>query len=56
MWSSRDALPDGILTGGVELPIDLGGGSGEPLGVVAGPGGVYLLNQGGMTIKQEPKP
>jgi len=45
-WDSREALPDGILNGAVDLP------DGKRAGVLEGPGGLFLLDQGGCTIKR----
>ena len=45
-WESKEALPPGILDGGVDMP------DGSKAGAVEGPGGVYVLNQGGVSIKR----
>ena len=47
LWDQQDALPPGILDGGIDMP------NGQRAGVLQqGPGGVYLLDQGGCTIKR----
>lgn len=54
-WDSEDALPRGMLTGDCPMPQLPGGGSAldaEPAGVVSGPGGVQLLDKGGLSIKR----
>ena len=45
-WESKDALPEGIAEGAIDMP------NGEKAGVVAGAGGVYLLDKGGCSIKR----
>ena len=45
-WESKEALPDGIIDGAVNMP------DGQPAGVVEGPDGVWVLDQGGLTIKR----
>jgi len=45
-WESRAALPNGITEGAIDMP------NGNRAGVVEGPGGVYLLDQGGCVIKR----
>ena len=45
MWESRDALPAGMLDGALGMP------NGEPAGVVEGPGGVFMLNRGEISVK-----
>ena len=46
MWDSKQALPDGITDGVLLLP------DGEKAAVVEGPGGLFLLSKGGVTIKR----
>lgn len=46
MWESKAALPAGILDGGA---VDRDGLTAQ---VVEGPGGVYLLDKGGLSIKR----
>jgi len=46
MWESKESLPDGIMNGAVDMP------NGRAAGAVAGPGGVYLLDNGGCSIKR----
>eukprot|EP00316_Scyphosphaera_apsteinii_P024231 CAMPEP_0119314186 /NCGR_PEP_ID=MMETSP1333-20130426/32001_1 /TAXON_ID=418940 /ORGANISM="Scyphosphaera apsteinii, Strain RCC1455" /LENGTH=321 /DNA_ID=CAMNT_0007319249 /DNA_START=85 /DNA_END=1050 /DNA_ORIENTATION=+ len=45
-WESREALPDSFVDGTIELP------DGRRVGTVQGPGGVYVLDQGGCSIKR----
>ena len=46
VWESKDALPEGMTEGIVDMP------DGSKAGIVAGPGGVYLLDKGGCSIKR----
>jgi hypothetical protein len=46
IWESKQALPDGITDGVLLLP------DGEKAAVVEGPGGLFLLSKGGVTIKR----
>ena len=46
MWDSKDALPEGIGDGALDLP------DGQTAGVLEGPGGVQLLDKGGLSIKR----
>lgn len=53
-WDSERALPSGMLDGDCPMP-QIGGRSAldaEPAGVVAGQGGVFLLDKGGLSIKK----
>jgi len=50
-WESKAALPDGLSDGEITMP-----GRDEPAGVVAGPGGVFLLDKGGLTVKRQNGP
>jgi len=50
-WESKEALPDGILDGAIEMPSG-SGLDGQAAGVVEGPGSVFLLNQGGLSVKR----
>ena len=45
-WESKEVMPNGIASGMIDMP------SGEKAGVVEGPGGVFVLDQGGCTIKR----
>ena len=45
-WESKAALPNGFSGGGVEMP------DGGTARLYEGPGGVYVLDQGGCTIKR----
>jgi len=45
VWDSRKSLPPGILDGVVGMP------NGEPVGVVEGPGGVFMLNRGELSVR-----
>lgn len=44
-WANKESLPDGIIDGAINMP------DGELAGVVEGPGGVYILDKGGLSVK-----
>jgi len=46
-WEGTEALPTGIIEGAVDMP-----GDGGKAGVVSGPNGIFVLDQGGVTIKR----
>lgn len=53
-WDSEEALPPGLADGAIPMP-QPGAASpldAEPAGVVGGPGGVQLLDKGGLSIKR----
>ena len=45
-WESRQVLPNDIIGGAIDMP------NGQRAGVVEGPGDVYVLDQGGCSVKR----
>lgn len=46
MWEGKEALPDGIMNGALDMP------GGQKAGAVEGPDGVFVLDNGGCSIKR----